>query len=51
MIVLRIQHVPNHSDIPKVTCSHITDKKAADNGSAHAMRLVSEAVRYFKLSK
>ncbi len=50
-MVAKISKVPSHSDIPKGTCSQITAKKAADSGSAQASRLVSEALRYFRLSK
>ena len=51
MMVLSIQNVPNHSEIPKGTFNQITAIKAAASGSAHANRLVSVAVLYLRLSK
>ena len=50
-IVKRMNPDPSQSIQPKATPKKRTDVKAADNGSAHANKLVSEADKYFKLSK
>ncbi len=51
MIVANIHSVPIQSIHPNETPKKITVVNAADNGSAHANKLVSDAVKYFKLCK
>lgn len=50
-MVNRINTVPSQSTQPKDTPKNNTAVRAADSGSAQANKLVSEAVKYFKLSK
>ena len=50
-IVSRIKTVPIQSIHPKATFRKITEVIAADRGSAQAKRLVSEADKYFRLSR
>lgn len=42
---------PIQSNHPKATPKNATDVNVADNGSKQASKLVSEALKYFKLSK
>lgn len=51
MIVNKINTVPIQSIHPKATLKNTTDVIAADKGSAQASKLVSDGVKYFKLSK
>ena len=50
-IVRSINTEPSQSIQPNETPRKRTDVMAADNGSAHANKLVSEADKYFMLSK
>ena len=50
-IVIKMQNVPSQSIQPNATPKNSTDVIAADNGSAQASKLVSVAVKYFRLSK
>ena len=50
-MVSRISNVPIQSIHPKATFRKRTEVTAADNGSAQANKLVSEADKYFKLSR
>ena len=50
-MVSKISTVPSQSIHPNATFKKRTDVTAADNGSAQAKRLVSEADKYFKLSR
>lgn len=50
-MVVKIHSVPNQSIQPNETPKNMTEVSAADKGSAQASKLVSVAVKYFKLSK
>lgn len=50
-IVRRIKADPSQSIQPNATPKKRTEVPAADKGSAQANKLVSEAVKYFRLSK